>query len=127
MTMPARPSPTLMLILACTALSGCTVGPDYRAPDLSTPRTWIDAKPGDAMAATAPDASRATAEPADVQLWWTKFNDAMLNWLVEKAGGANLDLRQAEARIRQARAQRIIAGAPLYPTVDATGDYRRSI
>jgi NodT family efflux transporter outer membrane factor (OMF) lipoprotein len=39
---------------------------------------------------------------------------------------ANLDLRLAEARIRQARAARGVAGAPLWPEVDATVLYQRS-
>jgi NodT family efflux transporter outer membrane factor (OMF) lipoprotein len=39
---------------------------------------------------------------------------------------SNLDLRQAEARIRQARAAKGVAGAPLWPAVDASALYERS-
>ncbi len=39
---------------------------------------------------------------------------------------ANLDLRLAEARIRQARAALGVAGGPLYPEVDANLQYQRS-
>jgi NodT family efflux transporter outer membrane factor (OMF) lipoprotein len=39
---------------------------------------------------------------------------------------ANLDLRQAEARIRQARAARGVAGAPLWPQVEASAIYQKS-
>ena len=39
---------------------------------------------------------------------------------------ANLDVRLAEARIRQARASLGVAGAPLWPEVDASALYQRS-
>ena len=58
--------------------------------------------------------------------WWNAFNDPTLSSLVEMAVRANLDLRQAEARIRQARAARGVAGAPLLPQVDASALYQRS-
>ena len=58
--------------------------------------------------------------------WWTAFNDPTLSSLVEMAVRANLDVRLAEARIRQARAARWVAGAPLWPQVDATVLYERS-
>ena len=58
--------------------------------------------------------------------WWTTFNDAMLTSLVERAMSSNLDVQQAQARIRQARAARGVAFAGLWPTVDATADVTRS-
>ena len=58
--------------------------------------------------------------------WWTAFNDPTLSSLVEMAVRANLDVRLAEARIRQARAARGVAGAPLWPEVDASALYQRS-
>jgi NodT family efflux transporter outer membrane factor (OMF) lipoprotein len=44
---------------------------------------------------------------------------------VEKAIVANLDLRQAQARVRQARAARGVAAAGLWPTLDASANYSR--
>jgi outer membrane protein, multidrug efflux system len=38
--------------------------------------------------------------------WWASFNDAELDSLIERAVKSNLDLRVAEARLRQARAVR---------------------
>jgi NodT family efflux transporter outer membrane factor (OMF) lipoprotein len=43
--------------------------------------------------------------------WWTLFDDPLLNSLITEATAANRNLRKAEARIREARAQRIIAAA----------------
>ena len=46
-----------------------------------------------------------------------------LTSLVERAVNSNLDLKQAESRLRQARAARHIVSAGLWPTIDATGSY----
>jgi NodT family efflux transporter outer membrane factor (OMF) lipoprotein len=67
--------------------------------------------------------------PADVQElvhWWTTFNDPALTSLVDRAVAFNLDLKLAEARIRQARAARGIAVAGIGPTVNASGAAVRS-
>jgi outer membrane protein, multidrug efflux system len=58
--------------------------------------------------------------------WWEAFKDPTLSSLVEMAVRANLDLRQAEARVRQARAARGVAGAPLWPQVNSSAIYERS-
>lgn len=100
---------------------GCTVGPDYHAPVTPAPTTWQ----GLAAAATAP---RSVPTPGPVKLveWWQMFRDPALSSLVNRAIAANLDLRQAQARVRQARASLGVATAGLWPTVDATGRYSRS-
>jgi NodT family efflux transporter outer membrane factor (OMF) lipoprotein len=64
--------------------------------------------------ASAPSLSQsATSVPE--QAWWKNFNDAELNALVDRAVAANLDLKQADARVRQARATAGVAFAPLLP------------
>jgi NodT family efflux transporter outer membrane factor (OMF) lipoprotein len=45
---------------------------------------------------------------------------------VERAVQSNLDLKLAEARVRQARAASGVAASAFGPTVDATGSFRRS-
>ena len=113
------------MLLACVAvclatLAGCTVGPDYRRPEVDMPAGWA----GTSAAATQP--SETVAAPADVARWWTAFNDPVLESLVTRAVESNLDLQLATARVRQARASRGIAGAGLWPTVDVAGSYRRT-
>ena len=49
--------------------------------------------------------------------WWTEYGDPQLAVLIEKAQAANLDLAQAEARLRQADAKARQAGAALLPTL----------
>ncbi|MFO1431669.1 MAG: efflux transporter outer membrane subunit [Candidatus Competibacteraceae bacterium] len=100
---------------------GCTVGPDYQTPATPVPTTWQ----GLTVAATAPT-SVPTTTPVQLVEWWKAFHDPTLSSLVNRAITANLDLRQAQARVRQARASLGVAGAGLWPTVDASGRYSRS-
>lgn len=94
--------------------AGCTVGPDYKNPDLPTPRTWNEAQQ-----------SGIDATGTDLARWWTSFNDPLLDSLVERAVRSNLDLRLAEARIREARANRAVVAAGAWPTINTSGSYTR--
>jgi NodT family efflux transporter outer membrane factor (OMF) lipoprotein len=100
--------------LALTA-AGCTVGPHYEKPDLSAPPAWNEAQQ-----------SGVSARPAELARWWTSFNDPLLNSLVERAVRSNLDLRLAEARIREARAARAVTAAGEWPRADVSGSYSRN-
>ncbi len=101
-------------LLLC--LAGCTVGPDFRTPDATVPPDW-HGRPAQVEVARG-----------DVELarWWESFQDPLLNSLIERACTGNLDLRQAEARMRQARAASAVATAGLWPTVDAAAGYSRA-
>jgi NodT family efflux transporter outer membrane factor (OMF) lipoprotein len=70
--------------------------------------------------------TRPVTEHVDFAHWWTTFNDPLLNSLIDRAAAGNLDLKIAQARIREARAQRGIVSAAYYPSVDANASYRRS-
>ena len=99
-----------------TLCYGCMVGPNYHPPQAAVPDRW--AGPTTDPAAVAPG--------IDLAQWWTVFDDPTLTSLEERAVRSNLDLKQAEARIRQARAARGIAVGALGPTVDGTGAVQRS-
>ena len=62
--------------------------------------------------------SKENGKPSPHQLWWEDFGSAELNRLVTEAFEGSFDLRQAEARLRQARATAVIAGGNLYPEVN---------
>ncbi len=116
----------LLLILGLAALclviaAGCAVGPDYRRPETKVPENWNGQE-----VVTKVQPSKTITNPVTLVEWWNTFNDPTLSSLVEMALRANLDLRQAEARIRQTRAARGVAGAPLWPAVDASAIYQRS-
>src|SRR5262245_28396825 len=107
------PRNTLRALLP-VALAGCTVGPDYRRPDLATPAEWASAEGG-----------RIGADPADLTRWWSSFDDPVLSALVEEAVRSNLDLRIAQARVREVRALHRVSEAALAPTLDAGGRVAR--
>jgi NodT family efflux transporter outer membrane factor (OMF) lipoprotein len=102
----------LSSILVLCLVSGCTVGPNYYTPTVPLP---------DHFGAT----TRPVTEHVDFAHWWTTFNDPMLNPLIDRAAADNLDLKIAAARIREARAQRGVVNAGLYPSVDTNASYRR--
>ncbi len=109
------------LLLFCFFMVGCAVGPNFVPPRTQVPETW------EAQEVVGPaQESKTTLAPADLAGWWRSFQDPTLTSLVETALATNLDLRQAQARIRQARAARGIAGAGLYPQVDAQALFERS-
>jgi len=95
------------------ATYGCAVGPNYHPPAPAVPVHWSEALP------KPPPPTRAQVQ------WWKTFNDPQLDSLVERAARANLGVRLAEARVREARAWRRIAAAPLWPSLDASGSYTR--
>lgn len=101
-----------ILVLAA-ALAGCTpVGPDYQPPKPEMPAQWQT------------QTSQSTpAEALESLQWWHLFRDPALDNLIAQAQRANLDLRMAEARVREARAQHGMVAADLLPAVDTTDSY----
>jgi NodT family efflux transporter outer membrane factor (OMF) lipoprotein len=66
-----------------------------------------------------------TSQAEQVASWWKSFHDAELDSLIARAVKTNLDLRIAEARVRQARAEQGFAEADFWPTVNASGSFSR--
>ncbi len=89
------------LAVACAAslLAACTVGPDYRgapavAPEAASAGSFVRT-PAKGIVATAPAPNQ----------WWLALNDPQLNTLIAAAFAHNPDLRAAQARLRESRAQ----------------------
>lgn len=95
------------------ATYGCAVGPNYHPPAPDVPARWSEAPPK-----TAPS-TRAQID------WWKTFHDPELDSLIERTARANLGVRLAGERVREARAWSRIVAAPLWPSVDASGSYTR--
>jgi NodT family efflux transporter outer membrane factor (OMF) lipoprotein len=67
---------------------------------------------------------RIRSEQADLAAWWKRFNDPVLDTLIERASRQNLSLRIAGIRILEARAQLGIAVGNQYPQLQQLrGDY----
>jgi multidrug efflux system outer membrane protein len=94
-------------LVAVLALAGCTLGPDYRRPEVPAPESWRDGP-----------ASADSASLADLA-WWELFEDDELRELVRTALEANKDLRIAVTRVDQARALLGVTRADQFPQVNA--------
>lgn len=109
--MKARISTALGL---AALLTGCakvqTLDP---SPGLKAPAHWSGA-----VATAAPD--------LDSVAWWKGFGDPLLDELMACAVRNSLDLRQAQARILQARATLGTAEAARLPSVNASAEVTRS-
>ncbi|MEN6603135.1 MAG: efflux transporter outer membrane subunit, partial [Bryobacteraceae bacterium] len=97
--------------------SGCAARRIQYKPPTSTPLTqaanWNTPVEGGAAAKPADDAT--------LSRWWGTLGDPVLTSLEERAVKGNLDLRQAEAKVRQARALKGAAETDRLPTVTASG------
>lgn len=91
-----------------------SVGPNYHAPQTKSPAAWA-----------GPLAGGETNSAVATAAWWKNFHDAKLDSLITRAVSSNLDLRMAQSRVREARAQYSGAFADLWPTVDSGGGYSR--
>jgi len=98
------------LALLIMFLQGCTVGPDYKRPDVDLPKDF------GVVQSTVPAAEK----------WWSLFNDPVLDRLEEEALAANHDLAAAAQRIEQARAQLSISRADQLPSVGVEATRTRS-
>jgi outer membrane protein, multidrug efflux system len=116
-----RRARTHAVALAIVTMAGCTVGPDFHAPQTVTPTAWQAFNP-----AVESGASVTTSQAAALVEWWDAFDDPELSSLVNETLLANLDLRQAKSRIRQARAARGVVASAFWPSVDSSASYRRS-
>lgn len=100
------------ILCGSALLTACTVGPDYRRPDIAVPAQW----------SSAANALQTAPYRAD---WWKTFNDPELDRLIAEAAASNLDLQQAAARIRDARAQQTMAVAAALPAITSRSNLSR--
>ncbi|MDD1607934.1 MAG: TolC family protein, partial [Methylococcaceae bacterium] len=94
-------------------LTGCVVGPDYKKPEIDTPKQW-----------SVPTTS---SQEKALNKWWQNFNDPILNQLIVDAINANLDLKQTLDRIKDARSQRTATIAAGLPSFTAKNNVNRRL
>jgi outer membrane protein, multidrug efflux system len=98
--------------LLLALVGGCALGPNYKRPPVNTPQNFRFA------------AGQSTNSFADLP-WWQVFKDPVLQDLIGLALTNNYDLKQAVARVEQARAQVTVARSPLFPQINYNGDIAR--
>ncbi len=100
---------TLLLVVLLTA--GCALGPNYKRPNVNTPRVY--------RGAMRQKAAQPAAESLGDQKWWEVFQDEELKKLIRTALQQNYDVQIAAARILQAQAQLGITRADQLPSIAA--------
>lgn len=108
----------LSLPLSMLVSAGCSIGPDYQTPQMTLPSQFDAANQG--------GVGQASAESADLTLWWKTFGDDELCSLISRAIEANLDLQLAQARVREARGGLELAVSSLFPTIEGNASLERS-
>ena len=101
---------SLACVVVCAgALAGCSLGPEYFAPDPDVPATF----------AVPPAGSGAqSAARGELWQWWRTLHDRQLNELIDLAIANNIDLKIALDRLQQARLQLIVVGAQAVPQLN---------
>jgi len=107
-----RSSIYIATAVAVITLAGCTVGPNYKRPQIAAPQNFRAPEP-------LPESQGASL--ADLK-WFEVFRDPQLDDLIKVALVQNYDLRDAVARMDQARANLGITRSNQYPQVSASGD-----
>ena len=95
---------SLLAGLGCF-LTGCMVGPAYKAPTASVATQWLKFE----------DERFKTTQPVEPRWWKNAFQDAGLDQLIDEALAGNLTLRSAGLRVLQARQTLLIAKGNLFP------------
>ncbi|WP_422420992.1 efflux transporter outer membrane subunit [Pseudomonas sp. GZD-222] len=99
MNLPSR----LSVLSISLFLAACSTNTAPPASGLQAPEAWQGHGP--------------FAQPLPQPDWWQQFSSAPLNQLIAQAQRNSFDLAAAAARVRQAQASAVIAGAPLLPEV----------
>ena len=97
------------------AASWPKVGPKYEPPKAAVPESFH-------QQAGAAGISTETV----VANWWTTLGDPELTALIERAVGANLDLKVATSRVLEARAAGRVTHSDLLPSVSSSNNIERT-
>ena len=96
-------------ILPLILLASCTVGPNYKRPEMPTSKKWKEGK--------------ATAKTELPDEWWKLFHDSTLNKLVSQSQSSNQDLKGAQARLQTARALVGVKRADWFPQLNLNNSF----
>lgn len=106
--------PMLIITIMLICVSGCTVGPNYKRPNVDIPPSFRYQP-------------KVVAKAADIK-WWKQFNDPVLNQLIAEALANNNDVKIAAANIEQAAGILMTTRSALFPqiTYNASASRNRS-
>ena len=98
----------LLAMICC----GCMVGPNYQRPPVNSPSSWRFE-------------DRQAEEMANI-VWWERFDDPVLNELIQIGLQENKDIKIAAARVEEFSGRYGTARASLFPQVGAVASAGKS-
>jgi NodT family efflux transporter outer membrane factor (OMF) lipoprotein len=118
------PSRLILMFATILTMDGCTVGPNFRVPDMAAPERYIAAPlpaQTDVAASDSGTAQRfAFAKDLPAQ-WWTLFNSPALDRMIKQGLLDSPTLAAAQAALRKAEEDLIaVRGSILYPAANAS-------
>ena len=96
----------MIFALMALGLTACSFAPDYQRVEMTMPTAWSGTEQGEVLE----------------KMWWKRFDDAVLNALVDEALLHNRDIVVAAARVEQARARLGTARAEMLPLLSGQAD-----
>ncbi|HTS65746.1 MAG TPA: efflux transporter outer membrane subunit [Candidatus Acidoferrales bacterium] len=104
----------LLTLCVTAAMTGCTVGPNYKRPDVPAP----------------PQFRAGDSQPTQISLgdakWFDLFQDEVLRGLIRDALAANYDIRIAAQRALEAEGQLAATRSALFPQLNGQGSAGRT-
>ena len=104
---------TIQFAVLSLGFTACSLAPDYERPAEALPTTM-----GEATTAS-------TVNDIALDKWWERFNDPVVNSLVERALENNTDVLSSAASLRAARAALGMANADKWPALSGSGSAAR--
>ncbi|MGO9172851.1 MAG: efflux transporter outer membrane subunit [Rhodomicrobium sp.] len=102
-----------LTLSVAAGVCGCSVGPDYLAPEVQLP-VLFGASPRQIV-------SQDTAPEPESLRWWQSLGDPKLNRLIEKAVVYNPDIEIALTRVQAVRTQQYVVISNALPGAEAAG------
>jgi multidrug efflux system outer membrane protein len=105
-----------LVVIVCMSVgfTGCTVGPNYKRPDVPAPPQFRAGEPQPAQASLG-----------DTK-WFDLFQDQTLRGLIQESLQANYDIRIAAQRVLQAQGQLTATRSALFPQLDGQATAART-
>src|ERR1700682_1836930 len=116
-------------ILTAGLLSACAVGPDFKAPQAPRNAAFVPAgqiAPETTATPLSGGQAQRFVDGLDIPgQWWTLFQSAQLNALIERALKNSPTLQAAQAALRQANETVAAQRGSYYPSVSGTLESQR--
>jgi multidrug efflux system outer membrane protein len=110
--MPTKLKVSAVVLSVLLSLCGCTVGPNYKRPDVSAPVQYRGVTP-------TPTGQAPPGQPFGEIQWESVFQDQALQSLLKEALTNNYDIRIAATRIVESNANLGIVRANQFPNLNA--------